>query len=224
MGAALPIPEAWQSVSDDREAIPGCTKKRQVAGANVYTIDGDDFLSTGGVLKLSPWGRIEHVHPAAIAYGAARGSFVDQCCQLVDTGELDWDGTAWEQTFDGKRMNTRPYVEAWASWASRVRILEAEALVLARDLLTFGYRDRVIHHPQHGQVVVDIKTSAVLSDRERLQIASYATNATDGCVLLQLTKDGKAVEHWLPDWPAYRARFATLANEAHRWIAQQDAR
>jgi hypothetical protein len=226
MDAALSIPESWQSVSDDRQAIPGCTKKRNVAGANVYTIDGDDYLSTGGVLKLSPWGRVEHVHPSALAYGGARGSFVGLCCDLYDQGDLDWEGTAWEQVYDGKRVNGRPYVEGYANWRERtgVTVLELEGLVKAEDTRTFGYRDRVWKHPDRGQVVGDLKTGAVLTDRERLQISSYATNATDTMLLLQLTKAGEAVEHWLPDWLAYRGRFIQLADEAHRWLVQQEAR
>jgi hypothetical protein len=226
MGAALPVPESWQSVSDDRLAIPGCTRKRNVAGANVYTIDGEDYLSTGGVLKLSPWGRVDHVRPEALAYGGARGSFVGLCCDLYDAGDLDWEATQWEQLYDGKRVNGRPYVEAYANWRerNRVTVLEVEGLVKADDTLTFGYRDRVWKHPERGRVVGDLKTGAVLTDRERLQISSYATNATDTMLLLQLTKTGEAKEHWLCDWLMYRHRFTQLASEAHRWLAQQEAR
>jgi hypothetical protein len=226
MGAALSIPAAWQSASDDREAIPGCTRKRNVAGSNVYTIDGEDYLSTGGVLKLSPWGRVEHVPPQALAYGGARGSFVGLCCDLYDDGDLDWEGTQWEQLFDGKRVNGRPYVEAYATWRERygVTVLETEGLVKAADMLTFGYRDRIWKHPDRGMVVGDLKTSVVLTDRERLQIASYATNMVDTMLLLQLTKTGEAKEHWVTDWPMFRSRFATLASEAHRWLEQQEAR
>lgn len=226
MGAALPIPEAWQSVSDDRLAIPGCSKKYNVAGSNVYVIDGDKYLSTGGVLKLSPWGRVDHIHPAALAYGGARGTYVGQCCDLYDVGDLDWELTEWEQIYDGKRMNCRPFVEAYANWRERkgVTVLELEGLVKAEDTYTFGYRDRVWAYPGRGNVVGDLKTSAVLSDRERLQISSYATNYVDEMLLLQLPKKGEAVEHWVKDWPAYRARFEQLAAEAHRWLEQQEAR
>lgn len=226
MGATLATPEVWQSASDDRASIPGCTQKRNVAGVNVYTIHGDPYLSTGGVLKLSPWGRVDHVPPPALAYGGARGTFVGQCCDLYDQGVLDWEGTEWEQVYDGKRMAPRPYVEAYANWRERtgVSVVEIEGLVQAVDTRTFGYRDRVWAYPGRGNVVGDLKTSKVLSDRERLQISSYATNATDEMLLLQLGKDGTAVEHWLPDWLAYRARFIQLASEAHRWLAQQDAR
>src|SRR5690606_29986989 len=117
-----------------------------------------------------------------------------------------------------KRVNGRPYVEAYANWRERVgvTVLEVEGLVKAGDTLTFGYRDRVWKHPDRGQVVGDLKTSVVLTDRERLQISSYATNATDTMLLLQLTKTGEAKEHWLPDWRMYRHRFAQLASEAHR--------
>lgn len=215
--SSLAIPEAWQSVSDDRAAIPGCTRKRDVAGTNVYTIDGDDYLSTGGVLRLSPWGRIEHVPPQALEYGRMRGSYVDEACRLLDANDLDYAALS---------PKLQPYVDAWADWMARrsPKILATEDLVMARDLCVFGYRDRVVKLRDEGQVVLDIKTSAVLSDRERLQIASYASNATDGCLLLQLTKAGKAVEHWVTDWPAYRARFATLARESHAWVQQQEAR
>ena len=223
---ALPapqIPDAWQSPDGSRQ-IPGCSGVREVAGVRVYTIEGSPHVSTSTVLRLSPWGRVEHVPQAALDYGAARGSWVDQACQLVDDGTLDWDGTDWEQRYDGKRMVTRPYVEAYAAWVQGVEVLETEGLVVAGDCRTFGFRDRVVRHPKHGQVVVDLKTSAVLTDRERLQLSSYATNATDAMLLLQLTKDGRAVEHWVPDWPAYRERFRRLADEAHRWLEAQEAR
>jgi hypothetical protein len=226
MGAALQVPESWQAVSDDRLAIPGCTRKRNVAGSNVYTIDGEDYLSTGGVLKLSPWGRVDHVRPEALAYGGARGSFVGLCCDLYDAGDLDWDGTQWEQLYDGKRVNGRPYVEAYANWREQklVTVVEVEGLVKQDSTSTFGYRDRVWSHPTRGNVVGDLKTGAVLTDRERLQISSYATSLNEGCLLLQLTKQGDAVEHWVPDYPAYWARFTALAREAHEWLRQQEAR
>ena len=115
---ALPapqIPDAWQSPDGSRQ-IPGCSGVREVAGVRVYTIEGSPHVSTSTVLRLSPWGRVEHVPQAALDYGAARGSWVDQACQLVDDGTLDWDGTDWEQRYDGKRMVTRPYVEAYAAW------------------------------------------------------------------------------------------------------------
>lgn len=226
MDAAVAIPDSWQSVSDDRLAIPGCTRKRNVAGANVYTIDGEDYLSTGGVLKLSPWGRVDHVPPPALAYGAARGSFVGECCDLYDADDLDWEGTPWEQIFDGKRMNCRPFVEAYANWRERhgVTVVEVEGLVKQDGTNTFGYRDRVWAHPTRGHIVGDLKTGTVLTDRERLQIASYATSLSHGCLLLQLTKRGDAVEHWVPDYPAYWARFSAMAREAHEWVRQQEAR
>ena len=230
MEAAVQIPEAWQSVSDDRQAIPGCTKKYQVAGVNVYVINGEKYLSTGSVLKLSPWGRIDHVPPAALAYGSARGSWVDECCRMADDGTLDWDGTNWEQTFDGKRMNLRPFVEAWELWKAdhAWRTEACEELVLNPEWRTFGYLDRrgVAQKANGivvGRTVIDIKTSAVITDREKLQIASYL-RLGEGGAAVQLRKDGRYETHALDIPNNWQARFATLAYEAHAWLAQQEAR
>lgn len=219
---ALQLPEAWAG-PDGRMQIPGCTKVREVAGARVYTIHGESYLSTGGVLKLSPWGRIDHVHPAALEYGRARGAWVDEACRLYDEGCLDWDGTAWEQTFDGKRMNLRPFVEAYATWRQTWNVpTETEVLIVQPGMRTFGYIDRRLKAPGY-RLVVDLKTSAVITDRERLQVASYLTGDDRG-LILQLGKDGKPHEHWLSDQFALGKRFETLAVEAHRWLEQQDAR
>ena len=222
MDAALQLPEAWAHPETGR-VIPNCTGVRTVAGVRVYTIDGEPFVSTSMALRLSPWGRVEHIPPDRLAYGAARGTFVDQACQLYDAGELDWETTPWEQRLHGLPFRPRALVEAYAAWVAGVTILETESLVVAHDCHTFGYRDRVVRHPTRGQVVVDIKTSKAITDREKLQIASYATNATDAMLLLQLTPKG-AVEHWVPDWPAYRERFKRLALEAKWWIEQQEGR
>jgi hypothetical protein len=143
---------------------------------------------------------------------------------MVDDGTLDWEGTDWDQRYGALPMRVRPHVEAYAAWIADVKVLTTEELVLAPDLFTFGYRDRWVKHPKHGSVVVDIKTSKTITDRDKLQVSSYATNATDTMLLLQLTKEGKAIEHWVPDWLAYRQRFRTLAAEAHAWVVSQEAR
>lgn len=224
MDAALQLPDAWTSPDGTRQ-IPGCTGVREIAGSRIYTIHDEPYLSTSGVLRLSPWGRVDHVPPAALDYGAARGSWVDRACQLVDDGTLDWHSTEWEQRYDGKRMNLRPYVEAYATWRASMacEVVEVEALVLQPFMRTFGYLDRRFTSPSGPRIVVDIKTSAVISDRERLQVSSYL-HAGDLGLLLQLTKQGKAVPHWIEDGMAYQARFARLADEAHRWLEQQAAR
>lgn len=220
-----PLPEAWQH-PDTGRPLPGCTGVRKVGGVSVYTIDGENWLSTSSVLRLSPWGRIEHVPAAALDYGSQRGSWVDQCCDLVDDGTLDWESTEWAQRINGLRVNLRPFVEAYAAWIAKGswRVLGSQELTQAHDLRTFGYTDRTLAKAGCCSVIVDIKTSAVITDREKLQIASYCNREGDEALLLQLTKKGEAVEHWLPDWHAYRARFAALAAEAHRWVEQQEAR
>lgn len=215
MGAAVATPEAWQSSSDDRAPIPGCTRVREVAGIRVYTIDGVDYLSTSSVLRLSPWGRLDHVPPAALEYGRVRGQYVDEACRMADDGTLDWEA------LDPK---LRPYVGAWDRWKGEAGwVTEAtEELVVYSDTRTFGYIDR--RGTYGGKLaIIDIKTSVVITDKDHLQVASYLPLDGSLGLVVQLTKRGVAVEHHV-DRAEHLSRFKALAAEAHRWIVQQETR
>lgn len=217
MGAAVAIPEAWQSSSDDRAPIPGCTRVREVAGIRVYTIDGVDYLSTSSVLRLSPWGRLDHVPPAALEYGRVRGQYVDEACRMADDGTLDWDA------LDPK---LRPYVEAWERWKGEAGwVTEAtEELVIHEDTRTFGYIDRRgLLGAGEWPTVIDIKTSVAITDKDLMQVASYLPWDGSGGIVVQLTKRGVPVEHHV-DRAEHLSRFKALAAEAHRWVVQQEAR
>ena len=213
---------------DGPRGLPGASVRR-VADVNVYSRDGQDWLSTSSVLKIMGLGRIpEHVPAAAIEYGRLRGAWVDEAVTLwIRAGRppvgpyadaLDAQLAAWrEQDARWRNFRVRPYLEAAAAWLAGAEEIETQVLVEQPAWRTFGWVD--LRAPQaRGRMVADFKTSARLTVAHRLQVASYLGEDDRG-VVVQLGKDGRPhpVEVTLVDVHV----FATLASLAHAWVAEQ---
>lgn len=208
---AVALPEAWQS--DARPTIPGDVI-RTVAGLRVHHFADRDWLSTSTVLSLTCWGRVEHVPPAALEYGATRGTYVDQACRWDDEGVLDYDALC---------PALRGYVDGWRKF--RVEhapvILGVEELITNKVTGTFGYCDRRVLLDD-APTILDVKTSAMVGQRYAYQLADYA-RPTERRMVIQLAKDGTYQIHEFTDGTDFE-RWVWLCEEAWRYIREEETR
>lgn len=232
--------DALRDAVTHARGLPGATV-RQVAGVNVYTRDGADWLSTGSVLKIMGLGVIPpHVPPEAIEYGRQRGEWVGDVVRLwIDAGmpELDgWLPAIEAQLDEWRAANTKwknfrlaPYLLGFADFCDEqdVHPTAAEVLYENHATRTFGWVD-VEREPDVGtpRVVVEIKTSKRLTQAHLLQAASYTSLdpamgrvVADRTLVAHLTPSDCLALEVTPD--AVRD-FAVLARLAHGWIGEQE--
>ena len=193
--------------------LPGATVV-EVGGKRAYEREGELWLSTSTVLSLSPWGHLAHIPPAALEWGATRGTYVHNACELSDQGLLD---------FAGLDDRLKGYVLGWNMVRHLLRDAHTEALRVQEACNTFGWADRTGTWGSGGDdapAVVDIKTSKYPSARHALQIASYAMPGEIG-VIVYLKPKGPPNIVIYNDLPLWYARFSALACEAHTWVEEE---
>jgi hypothetical protein len=189
----------------------------EVGGLRTYEREGEIWLSTSTVLSLSPWGNLAHIPPAALEWGATRGTYVHDACELDDQGLLD---------FDALDDRLKGYVLGWRSVRHLLRAGITEELRVQQALRTFGWADRIGIWGSGGDdnpAVVDIKTSKYPSARHALQLASYARPGEIG-VIVYLSPKGNPDVVIYEDMPLWYARFRALAFEAHSWVEEERRR
>lgn len=213
---------------DGPRGLPGATVRR-VAGVNVYTRDGEDWLSTGTVLKIMGLGRIpETANLAAVEYGRRRGELVGDCVRLwIEAGcpeprafaeACDASPLIQAQRQEPKwqRFSVVPYLVSFAAWCDYTPVA-AEVLIERSALRVFAWAD--VRMPRQ---YVELKATTQLTLAHRLQAASYGYCDLPSPCVVRLQKDGSHPEVAAVDLETV-STFDTLARCAHLWVQEQEA-
>jgi len=181
-----------------------------------YRIDGERVPSVTEV--MAPCNNFSRIDQSVLEYSADRGTKVHEACELFDEDDLDED--ALDPVL-------RPYVEAYKRFLSEadVEVRYTEQRVWHSIYRYAGTADRIVSMGRHrGLGVLDLKTTASLSEAVGIQLAAYqeAWNALPHIIArvrfrlaLQLRRDGTySLRRYeaLDDWAAFRGLLAF-----HNW-------
>lgn len=133
-----------------------------------YTViaTGERLLSVTQILDLAGL-RPDYagIPPHVLQHAAERGTYVGQCCNLYDEGDLDLDSVHPEAV---------PYVNAWIHFRDHhsYEPARSEVLLYHPELKVCGRADTV--GVWDGVAVGDIKCTVKLDPAYRIQTAGYA--------------------------------------------------
>ena len=170
---------------------------------HTYRWCGELVPGVSGIIKstgLAP--DYTKIDPATLARAAARGAYVDQCCALLDRGELDEPALHPE---------TVPYVQAWQLCKRELgfRPLRHQGRIYHPTLRYAGSYDVDVEDAQ-GPIRVDLKCTWKIARTYQLQLAAYTTPGlvqADGTpdptpsrrAVVQLKRDGSYKIAWFTD-------------------------
>lgn len=192
---------------------------------HVYRWHGEPVPSVSAIIKstgLAP--DYTKIDPEVLHRAAARGAYVDQCCALLDRGELDRDRLHPE---------TVAYVNAW----ERCKREQGFAPVRHQGRIyhpVFKYAgsyDVDVEHAE-GPVRVDLKCTWKIAPTYRLQVAGYTQPGlvqADGTpdptprrrAVVQLKRDGTYRIEWYTDGADDDAWCAAVV--LYHWQQQRKA-
>lgn len=184
--------------------------------AHAYFLNGKQLPSVTQLLKLVTSGMFDNIPEEVLEHKRQIGVAVHKACELLDMDDLD-EGSLSPSLI--------PFVDAYKLFKAqnKVEILLNEQKMCHKTLAYAGTVDRVaIINRDSKKTIIDLKTSASLSDWVGLQLAGYSmalgshTGEQYKRCALQLRPDGTYRYREYSD-PMDLPVFQSLLN-VHNWM------
>lgn len=137
--------------------------------AHAYRLDGRDVPSVTQVLGVL--NDFDRIPPDVLENARIRGSYVDEACDLLDAGQLDWS------TVDPEHVG---YVEGYQHWlADSGAVVVASQLRVASASLRYAGTLDLLAHIKDGLCLIDRKATHDLPPSVGPQTAAYLHALTE---------------------------------------------